>query len=77
MVLESDVADEPTRFILRSNDPNQSIAFLCQAKSVEEKEQWLEKISTQLDQQKALLAALVDPKKYQNQLASSMASISL
>lgn len=77
MVLESDVADEPTRFILRSNDPNQSIAFLCQANSVEEKEQWLEKISTQLDQQKALLAALVDPKKYQNQLASSMASISL
>ncbi|KAE9550054.1 hypothetical protein FO519_006733 [Halicephalobus sp. NKZ332] len=77
MVLENNVADEPTRFVLRSNDPNQTVAFLCQANSVEEKEQWLEKISAQLDQQKTFLAALVDPKKYQNQLASSMGSISL
>lgn len=77
MVLENNIQDEPTRFVLRSNDPNQPIAFLCQANSMEEKEQWLEKINVQLDQQKALLAALVDPKKYQNQLASSMGSISL
>ena len=77
MVLENNVADEPTRFVLRSNDPNQSIAFLCQANSVEEKEQWLEKINVQLDQQKTLLAALVDPKKYQSQLASSMGSMAL
>lgn len=77
MVLENNVADEPTRFVLRSNDPNQPVGFLCQANSVEEKEQWLEKINAQLDQQKTLLAALVDPKKYQNQLANSMGSLAL
>uniref|UniRef100_A0A7E4VX50 Rho guanine nucleotide exchange factor 25 n=1 Tax=Panagrellus redivivus TaxID=6233 RepID=A0A7E4VX50_PANRE len=77
MVLENNVADEPTRFVLRSNDPNQPLAFLCQAGSVEEKQQWLEKINAQLDQQKTLLAALVDPKRYQNQLANNFSALSL
>lgn len=77
MVLEANVPDEPLRFILKSNDPAQPNAFLAQANTVEEKDQWISKINSQLDQQKTLLAALVDPKRYQNQLAGSVNSLSL
>lgn len=77
MVLEENVPDEPLRFILTSNDPSQPAVFIAQASSMDDKEKWLQKISAQLDQQKTFLAALVDPKKYQNQLASSVGSLSL
>lgn len=77
MVLEADIADEPLRFILKSSDPTQPNAFLAQANTIEEKEQWISKINSQLDQQKTLLAALVDPKRYQNQLAGGVNSLSL
>uniref|UniRef100_A0A914Q410 PH domain-containing protein n=1 Tax=Panagrolaimus davidi TaxID=227884 RepID=A0A914Q410_9BILA len=43
MVLENNVSDESLRFVLRSNDPNQPVAFLCQANSEKEKEEWLSK----------------------------------
>jgi hypothetical protein len=43
---------------------------VAQASSAEDKEQWLAFISAQLDQQKTFLAALCDPKRYQNQLAN-------
>ncbi|VDM37109.1 unnamed protein product, partial [Toxocara canis] len=77
MVLEANVADEPLRFIVRSSDPAQPNAFLAQANTLEEKEEWIEKINSQLDQQKTLLAALVDPKRYQNQLAGGVNAISM
>nr|AVV64040.1 Bm4418 [Anisakis simplex] len=77
MVLEASVPDEPLRFIVRSNDPSQPNAFLAQANSIEEKEEWINKINSQLDQQKTLLAALVDPKRYQNQLAGGVNAISI
>lgn len=77
MVLEANVPDEPLRFIVRSSDPAQPNAFLAQANTLEEKEEWIEKINSQLDQQKTLLAALVDPKRYQNQLAGGVSAISI
>ncbi|KAM3722370.1 Triple functional domain protein [Dirofilaria immitis] len=75
--LQANVPDEPLRFILKSNDPTQPNGFLAQANTMEEKDQWISKISSQLDQQKTFLAALVDPKRYQNQLAGSVNSLSL
>uniref|UniRef100_A0A915CLG7 PH domain-containing protein n=1 Tax=Ditylenchus dipsaci TaxID=166011 RepID=A0A915CLG7_9BILA len=77
MVLDENVPDEPLRFILTSNDPSQPAVFVAQTASIDDKEKWLQKLSAQLDQQKTFLAALVDPKKYQNQLASSVGSLSL
>ncbi|CAG9534776.1 unnamed protein product [Cercopithifilaria johnstoni] len=77
MVLEANVPDEPLRFILKSNDPTQPNAFVAQANTMEEKDEWISKINSQLDQQKTFLAALVDPKRYQNQLAGSVSSLSL
>lgn len=77
MVLEAKIPDEPLRFIVRSNDPTQPNAFLAQANTIEEKNEWIAKINSQLDQQKTLLAALVDPKRYQNQLAGGVNAISL
>lgn len=77
MVLQANVPDEPLRFILKSSDPVQPNAFLAQANTMEEKNEWISKINSQLDQQKTLLAALVDPKRYQNQLAGSINSLSL
>ncbi|KAI6203627.1 hypothetical protein M3Y94_00578900 [Aphelenchoides besseyi] len=70
MVLEENVTDEPLRFVLTSNDPIQPAAFVAQATSPESREEWLGKLSAQLDQQKTFLAALVDPKRYQNQLSN-------
>uniref|UniRef100_A0A0K0G072 Rho guanine nucleotide exchange factor 25 (inferred by orthology to a human protein) n=1 Tax=Strongyloides venezuelensis TaxID=75913 RepID=A0A0K0G072_STRVS len=77
MVLEPNIPDDPLRFLLRNTDISQSSTFIAQAMTLEEKEQWIEKINSQLDQQKTLLAALVDPKRYQNSLASGMHSMSL
>uniref|UniRef100_A0A0N4ZES8 DH domain-containing protein n=1 Tax=Parastrongyloides trichosuri TaxID=131310 RepID=A0A0N4ZES8_PARTI len=77
MVLDPNIGDDPLRFVLRNNDPSQNSTFVAQAGSMEEKEQWIDKINSQLDQQKTLLAALVDPKRYQNSLASGMHSMSL
>uniref|UniRef100_A0A914BWV5 Uncharacterized protein n=1 Tax=Acrobeloides nanus TaxID=290746 RepID=A0A914BWV5_9BILA len=77
MVFDPNVPDEPTRFIFKSNDPNQPAFFLAQANSMEEKQEWVEKISAQLDLQKTLLAALVNPQGFQNQLAGSMGGLNL
>ncbi|CEF66125.1 Rho guanine nucleotide exchange factor 25 [Strongyloides ratti] len=77
MVLEPNIPDDPLRFLLRNTDISQSSTFIAQAMTLEEKEQWIGKINSQLDQQKTLLAALVDPKRYQNSLASGMHSMSL
>lgn len=70
MVLDEHVADEALRFVLASSDPVQPASFVAEASSQEDREQWLIKLNAQLDQQKTFLAALVDPKKYQNQLAN-------
>uniref|UniRef100_A0A0N5AX50 Rho guanine nucleotide exchange factor 25 n=1 Tax=Syphacia muris TaxID=451379 RepID=A0A0N5AX50_9BILA len=78
MVLEANVPDEPLRFIIRSSDPAQPNAFLCQTNNLEEKEEWIEKINSQLDQQKRLLAALVNPKGFIDQsLSKGMNKLSL
>uniref|UniRef100_A0AC35TTZ7 Non-specific serine/threonine protein kinase n=1 Tax=Rhabditophanes sp. KR3021 TaxID=114890 RepID=A0AC35TTZ7_9BILA len=76
MVLEANIADDPLRFVFRSNEPSSSSVFVAQANSAEEKAQWIQKIMCQLDQQKTLLAALVDPKRYQNSL-NAVHSLSL
>ena len=52
MSLKEQVPDEPLRFVLESNDPNQQVVFVAQATSTEDKQQWLSKLSAQLDQQK-------------------------
>lgn len=75
MALEKNA--EPLRFGIRSSDPSQNLSFLCQAGSQEERDEWLAHVSLLLDQQRNLLNALVDPKKYQSQLASSVANVSL
>ncbi|TKR93469.1 hypothetical protein L596_007922 [Steinernema carpocapsae] len=77
MNLDTNVAGEPLRFILKSSDPSQPSNFLCQATSEEEKQIWINAINERLDQQREILAALVDPKRYQNQLANNVASLSL
>lgn len=78
MVLEANLPDEPLRFIIRSSDPAQPNAFLCQTNTLEEKEEWIEKINSQLDQQKRLLAALVNPKGFIDQsLSKGMNKLSL
>uniref|UniRef100_A0A1I7TK23 DH domain-containing protein n=1 Tax=Caenorhabditis tropicalis TaxID=1561998 RepID=A0A1I7TK23_9PELO len=64
MVFEPNAADDPLRFVIKSSDPTQPTSFIANAQTQEEKDQWNQKISEQLDQQKRLLAALVDPKKY-------------
>lgn len=78
MQMEEEVPDQPLSFVLKNTDPSQGTTFILQASTAEEKQQWLEKIASQLDQQKAFLAALVDPKRaYQNQLANNFNSLSL
>uniref|UniRef100_A0A1I7YXS5 Rho guanine nucleotide exchange factor 25 n=1 Tax=Steinernema glaseri TaxID=37863 RepID=A0A1I7YXS5_9BILA len=77
MNLEVTVPGEPLRFLLKSSDPSQPSYFLCQAVSEEEKQQWINAINERLDQQREILAALVDPKRYQNQLANNVAAMSL
>lgn len=52
MMLDEKVAEEPLRFVLQSNDPNQQATYVVQAASPEDKDQWLNKLSAQLDQQK-------------------------
>ncbi|EGT32650.1 hypothetical protein CAEBREN_32276 [Caenorhabditis brenneri] len=64
MVFEPNVVDDPLRFVIKSSDPTQPTSFIANAQTQEEKDQWNNKVSEQLDQQKRLLAALVDPKRY-------------
>lgn len=73
MILEPNVPDEPLRFVLRSSDPSQPTTLLAQASSVEEKDLWGVKINVLLDAQRNLLAALQQPRKYQEALANSSA----
>ncbi|MFH4975399.1 hypothetical protein AB6A40_002108 [Gnathostoma spinigerum] len=77
MVLDANISDEPLRFIVRSNDPAQPNAFLAQATTMDEKERWIAAINSQLDQQRQLLMALADPKRYQSQLAGGLSSVSI
>ncbi|GMT28628.1 hypothetical protein PFISCL1PPCAC_19925 [Pristionchus fissidentatus] len=74
MNVESEVKDVPFAFSIGSSD---GPTFIAQCNSEEEKEEWISKVSAQLDQQKTLLAALVDPKRYQSQLAGGVATVSL
>uniref|UniRef100_A0A914UQF5 Uncharacterized protein n=1 Tax=Plectus sambesii TaxID=2011161 RepID=A0A914UQF5_9BILA len=63
------VPDEPLRFLLRSSDASQQPnVFLCQALTMEEKEQWGVKINQLLDVQRNLLAALQNPRQFQDGL---------
>lgn len=64
MVFEANVSDDPLRFVIKSSDPTQPTSFIANAQTEEEKNEWNRKIGEQLDQQKRLLAALVDPKRY-------------
>ncbi|CAI2304110.1 unnamed protein product [Caenorhabditis sp. 36 PRJEB53466] len=80
MVFEANVADDPLRFVIKSSDPSQPTSFIANAQTQEEKDEWNRKIGEQLDQQKRLLAALVDPKRYMggsDDLSSGMGSMSL
>ncbi|KAL6731173.1 hypothetical protein Aduo_002073 [Ancylostoma duodenale] len=64
MLFEPSVADDPLKFIIRSSDPAQPTAFIATAQTQEEKNEWVRYISEQLDQQKRMLAALVDPRRF-------------
>uniref|UniRef100_A0A8R1U3Q7 Uncharacterized protein n=1 Tax=Pristionchus pacificus TaxID=54126 RepID=A0A8R1U3Q7_PRIPA len=74
MNLSPSVVDSPLSFSIGSSD---GPTFIAQCTSEEEKDEWIARVSCQLDQQKTLLAALVDPKRYQSQLAGGVASVSL
>ncbi|CAD6184382.1 unnamed protein product [Caenorhabditis auriculariae] len=80
MVFDPNVSEDPLRFVIKSSDPSQPTAFIAVAQTQEEKDDWVRKIGEQLDQQKRLLAALVDPKRYMgggDDVSSSMGSMSL
>ncbi|CAJ0568164.1 unnamed protein product, partial [Mesorhabditis spiculigera] len=88
MMLEANVADDPLKFIIKMDEKKAGAsannvdcgpqpAFIALSQTPEEKAQWIAAISAQLDQQKTLLAALVDPKRYQSQLAGNMANLGL
>ncbi|EYC34328.1 hypothetical protein Y032_0001g360 [Ancylostoma ceylanicum] len=64
MLFEPSVPDDPLKFIIRSSDPAQPTAFIATAQTQEEKNEWVRYISEQLDQQKRMLAALVDPRRF-------------
>ncbi|PAV58700.1 hypothetical protein WR25_22165 [Diploscapter pachys] len=64
MVFEPNQADDPLKFTIKSSDPSQPTSFLAIAQNKDEKDEWVRHINEQLDQQKRLLAALVDPKRY-------------
>jgi hypothetical protein len=74
MRLDPNVPDEPLRFIVRSSDPAQSNSFLAAANTLEEKEQWLQKINVLLESQQNLIDALQDPRKHQKSLANNAMS---
>ncbi|CCD63884.1 CRAL-TRIO domain-containing protein [Caenorhabditis elegans] len=76
MVFEPNVPDDPLRFVIKSSDPTQPTSFIANAQSQEEKDEWNRKMSELLDQQKRLLAALVDPRRY-NDMSSGMGDLSL
>ncbi|PIO63667.1 variant SH3 domain protein, partial [Teladorsagia circumcincta] len=77
MLFEPSVQDDPLKFIIRSSDPAQPTAFIATAQTQEEKNEWVRYISEQLDQQKRMLAALVDPRRFMggatDDLSGSMA----
>ncbi|CAO4361588.1 unnamed protein product [Caenorhabditis nigoni] len=80
MVFEPQVADDPLRFVIKSSDPTQPTSFIANAQTQEEKDEWNRKISEQLDQQKRLLAALVDPKRFMggsDDMSGGMGNMSL
>ncbi|VDM59067.1 unnamed protein product [Angiostrongylus costaricensis] len=71
MLFEPSVADDPLKFIIRSSDPTQPTAFIATAQTLEEKNEWVRYIGEQLDQQKRMLAALVDPRRFMDDLSGS------
>ncbi|KAK5967598.1 hypothetical protein GCK32_005965 [Trichostrongylus colubriformis] len=81
MLFEPSVPDDPLKFIIRSSDPAQPTAFIATAQTQEEKNEWVRYISEQLDQQKRMLAALVDPRRFMggatDDLSGSMAGMGL
>ncbi|CAJ0930356.1 unnamed protein product, partial [Mesorhabditis belari] len=87
MMLETNVADDPLKFVIKMDekkagasapaDAGPQPAFIALSQTPEEKDQWIAALSAQLDQQKVLLAALVDPKRYQSQLAGGMDNLGL
>ncbi|WKX91440.1 hypothetical protein Q1695_009908 [Nippostrongylus brasiliensis] len=81
MLFEPTVADDPLKFIIRSSDPAQPTAFIATAQTQEEKNEWVRYISEQLDQQKRMLAALVDPRRFMggatDDLSGAMAGMGL
>ncbi|PIO58161.1 hypothetical protein TELCIR_20409, partial [Teladorsagia circumcincta] len=81
MLFEPSVQDDPLKFIIRSSDPAQPTAFIATAQTQEEKNEWVRYISEQLDQQKRMLAALVDPRRFMggatDDLSGSMAGMGL
>ncbi|KAK6730193.1 hypothetical protein RB195_006949 [Necator americanus] len=64
MLFEPSVPDDPLKFIIRSSDPAQPTSFIATAQTQEEKNEWVRYIGEQLDQQKRMLAALVDPRRF-------------
>jgi hypothetical protein len=62
------VPDDPLRFVLKSSDPSASTgAFLLQAETLEQKQEWMARLKALLDQQQDFLRALQRPIEFQKQ----------
>lgn len=64
---------DPTKFILKSKDPQQEgLAFMCQAITKEVRDEWVSNIRAILDTQLDFLRALQSPIAYQKELTKEV-----
>lgn len=58
--------DDPLKFILKSTDPRKpNLAYVCQASSKENRDDWIRNLQFILQTQKDFLKAIQSPIKYQ------------
>lgn len=74
MELKEDIEDaEFTKFSVKSTDPRKSnIAFVCQASSKENREEWVSTIKNILQTQRDFLKAIQSPIAYQKELTKEV-----
>ena len=72
LIDKSDDGD-PTKFILKSKDPQQEgVAFVCQGQTQELRDEWVSNIRAILDTQLDFLRALQSPIAYQKELTKEV-----
>lgn len=74
MELKEDIEDaEFTKFSVKSTDPRKSnVAFVCQASSKENREEWVSTIKNILQTQRDFLKAIQSPIAYQKELTKEV-----